>query len=109
MSKKQEGAPTPKGINPDDYVPGHSEQIKDQVRGSQAGVKDKLDRLAAAFIQEFNNIHQQGFGIDGTTGNNFFLFKNSKFWPDSELHNSSISLRIWRDSPIHFPHWISFS
>ena len=35
-------------------------------------VKDKLDRLAAAFIQEFNNIHQQGFGIDGTTGNNFF-------------------------------------
>ncbi|MBT6716629.1 MAG: flagellar hook-associated protein FlgK [Nitrospina sp.] len=37
-----------------------------------AGVKDKLDRLAAGFIQEFNNVHQQGFGIDGTTGNNFF-------------------------------------
>ena len=36
------------------------------------GVKDKLDRLAAGFIQEFNNVHQQGFGIDGTTGNNFF-------------------------------------
>jgi flagellar hook-associated protein 1 FlgK len=35
-------------------------------------IKDKLDRLAAGFIQDFNNIHQQGFGIDGTTGNNFF-------------------------------------
>lgn len=36
------------------------------------GLKDKLDRLAAGFVQEFNEIHQQGFGIDGTTGNNFF-------------------------------------
>jgi flagellar hook-associated protein 1 len=35
-------------------------------------IKDKLDRLAASVIQEFNNMHQQGFGIDGTTGNNFF-------------------------------------
>ncbi len=35
-------------------------------------VKDKLDRLAASIIQEFNNMHQGGFGIDGTTGNNFF-------------------------------------
>jgi flagellar hook-associated protein 1 len=35
-------------------------------------VRDKLDRLAASFIQEFNNTHQQGFGIDGSTGNNFF-------------------------------------
>lgn len=35
-------------------------------------VKDKLDRLAAGFIQDFNNIHQEGFGLDGTTGNNFF-------------------------------------
>ena len=35
-------------------------------------VKDKLDRLAAGFVKEFNEIHQQGFGIDGSTGNNFF-------------------------------------
>jgi flagellar hook-associated protein 1 FlgK len=28
--------------------------------------------LAAGFVQEFNKIHQQGFGIDGSTGNNFF-------------------------------------
>jgi len=36
------------------------------------GLRDKLDRLAAGFVQEFNKIHQQGFGIDGSTGNNFF-------------------------------------
>jgi flagellar hook-associated protein 1 len=35
-------------------------------------LRDKLDRLAAGFVQEFNNIHQQGFGVDGSTGNNFF-------------------------------------
>ncbi len=35
-------------------------------------LKDKLDRLGAGFVKEFNKIHQQGFGIDGSTGNNFF-------------------------------------
>ena len=35
-------------------------------------LRDKLDRLGAGFVQEFNNIHQQGFGIDGSTGNDFF-------------------------------------
>jgi flagellar hook-associated protein 1 FlgK len=35
-------------------------------------VKEKLDRLAAGFVQEFNRVHQQGFGVDGSTGVNFF-------------------------------------
>ena len=35
-------------------------------------LRDKLDRLAAGFVKEFNKIHQQGFGIDGSTGNNLF-------------------------------------
>jgi flagellar hook-associated protein 1 len=35
-------------------------------------IKDKLNRLAAGLVKEFNEIHQQGFGIDGSTGNNFF-------------------------------------
>jgi flagellar hook-associated protein 1 FlgK len=35
-------------------------------------VKQKLDRLAAGFVQEFNRVHQQGFGVDGSTGVNFF-------------------------------------
>lgn len=35
-------------------------------------IKQKLDRLAAGFVQEFNRVHQQGFGVDGSTGVNFF-------------------------------------
>ncbi len=33
---------------------------------------DQLDRLAAGVIQEVNRVHQQGVGLDGSTGNNFF-------------------------------------
>ncbi|MFQ5672646.1 MAG: flagellar hook-associated protein FlgK [Nitrospinales bacterium] len=34
--------------------------------------RDKVDRLAAGFIQEFNRVHGQGFGSDGSTGVDFF-------------------------------------
>ncbi|MFQ5450794.1 MAG: flagellar hook-associated protein FlgK [Nitrospinaceae bacterium] len=37
-----------------------------------ASIKDKLDRLAAGIAREFNRVHQQGFGLDGGTGVNFF-------------------------------------
>ena len=38
-----------------------------------AAVQDKLNRLAAGLVQEFNRVHQQGFGLDGSTGVNFFV------------------------------------
>jgi len=34
--------------------------------------RDKVDQMAAGFIQEFNRVHGQGFGADGSTGVNFF-------------------------------------
>ena len=37
-----------------------------------ASILDKINRLAAGFTQEFNRVHQQGFGLDGSTGVNFF-------------------------------------
>jgi flagellar hook-associated protein 1 FlgK len=37
-----------------------------------ANILDKINRLAAGFTQEFNRVHQQGFGLDGSTGVNFF-------------------------------------
>jgi len=37
-----------------------------------AGIKDRLDRLAAGLVREFNGQHQQGISLDGTTGLNFF-------------------------------------
>lgn len=33
---------------------------------------DQLDRLAYAFVKEFNEIHRQGYDLNGTTGNDFF-------------------------------------
>ncbi len=33
---------------------------------------DKFDRLAAGFVREVNRVHRQGFGLDGSTGNDFF-------------------------------------
>ncbi len=36
------------------------------------GVKDKLDLFAATLVQRFNYIHRQGYGLDGSTGNNLF-------------------------------------
>jgi flagellar hook-associated protein 1 FlgK len=34
--------------------------------------QDRLDRLAAVVVNEFNQQHQVGFGLDGTTNNLFF-------------------------------------
>ena len=33
---------------------------------------DQIDRLAAGFVQEFNRIHEQGVGLDGSAGVAFF-------------------------------------
>lgn len=37
-----------------------------------AQVKDRLERLTAGFVREFNRVHQAGQGLDGKTGRNFF-------------------------------------
>jgi flagellar hook-associated protein 1 FlgK len=40
--------------------------------GELAALGTELDTLAAALIQEVNTLHAPGFGLDGTTGENFF-------------------------------------
>ncbi len=35
-------------------------------------IKDRLDLFAASLVQRFNYIHSQGYGLDGSTGNNLF-------------------------------------
>lgn len=37
-----------------------------------AGALDRLDRLAASVVTEINRVHQEGIGLDGSTGNDFF-------------------------------------
>lgn len=34
---------------------------------------NRLDQMADSFITEFNSIHSAGFGLDGSTGNDFFV------------------------------------
>jgi flagellar hook-associated protein 1 FlgK len=36
------------------------------------GLIDQLDRLAAGLMEQINGIHQQGLGLDGSSGNLFF-------------------------------------
>jgi len=44
-------------------------RIRDQV--IRPAMED-LDRVAAALVVEFNQVHSQGFGLDGSTGLDFF-------------------------------------
>jgi flagellar hook-associated protein 1 FlgK len=45
-----------------------------QVRDvSVPSYSSRLDAIAAGIIQEVNNLHSSGFGLDGTTGNDFFI------------------------------------
>ena len=37
-----------------------------------ASILDKMNILSGSFIQEFNSIHREGFGIDGSSGLDFF-------------------------------------
>ena len=40
--------------------------------GDIVGFQDRVDRLAAVLINEFNQQHQSGYSLDGTTNNVFF-------------------------------------
>ena len=72
---------------------GNLLSITDKIHGGKIGgllslrdtdipaFQDRLDRLAAQLINEFNQQHQAGYGLDGTTGNLFF----SAMTPDAPL------------------------
>jgi flagellar hook-associated protein 1 FlgK len=44
-------------------------RIRDEVVGTAAA---ELDRVAATLTLQFNRTHAQGYGLDGSTGNDFF-------------------------------------
>ena len=45
-------------------------------------VVDKMNILSASFIQEFNGIHRAGFGLDGSSGLDFFSARDVKIHHD---------------------------
>ncbi len=53
-------------------------------------ILDKLDRLAAAFVTEFNRVHQEGFGLDGSTGVNFFTPLSPTVFTDTGNTGSAV-------------------
>ncbi len=61
-------------------------------------VKQKLDRLAAGFVQEFNRVHQQGFGVDGSTGVNFFTPLSPTVFTNT-LNTGSAQVSVVNASP----------
>lgn len=70
--------------------------ISDKIQGGKIGgllalrdgdiveFQDRVDRLAAVLVNEFNQQHQSGFALDGTTNNVFF----SALAPQAPLANS---------------------
>ena len=40
--------------------------------GELAGLRSEINQLASTLISEVNAVHSTGFGLDGTTGANFF-------------------------------------
>ena len=61
-------------------------------------IKEKLDRLAAGFVQEFNRVHQQGFGKDGSTGVNFFAPLSPTVFTNT-LNTGSAQVSVQNASP----------
>jgi flagellar hook-associated protein 1 FlgK len=61
-------------------------------------IAEKLDRLAAGFVQEFNRVHQQGFGIDGSTGVNFFTPLSPTVFTNT-LNTGSAQVSVQNASP----------
>ena len=48
------------------------------------GLIDKLDRLAAGFMEQVNGVHLQGLGLDGSSGNLFFETLTPTVIPSSQ-------------------------
>ena len=53
------------------------------MRDTEIGsILDKMNILSGSFIQEFNRVHREGFGIDGSSGLDFFTPLNVKVGHD---------------------------
>ena len=62
-------------------------------------VVDKMNILSASFIQEFNGIHRAGFGLDGSSGLDFFSSRDVKVNHDKDNTGNSLAVSIANGSP----------
>jgi flagellar hook-associated protein 1 FlgK len=64
-----------------------------------AGVLSDLDILAATIVQEVNQNHMSGYGLDGSTGNRFFESLEPRIWQDnSNIGNAQADLTVYDES-----------
>jgi len=53
--------------------------VRDNITGDKKGIPyyiDKLNEFIDTFTTTFNNIHEEGYGLDGSTGNYMFTIDN---------------------------------
>jgi flagellar hook-associated protein 1 FlgK len=62
---------------PLDITSGHISGLMEARDGSVKELRDNLNTLASTLITEINQVHQSGFGLDGSTGLNFFQGTNA--------------------------------
>jgi len=60
-----------------------------------SSVIDRLDLLAAGLTREFNRVHQQGYGLDGGTGVDFFAPLTAKvFTATQNTGSASVAVQV---------------
>jgi len=62
---------------PLDITSGHINGLIDARDGAVQSLRDNLSNLASTMITQINQLHQTGFGKDGSTGLNFFEGTNA--------------------------------
>lgn len=73
---------------PGSAISGKLQGLTEAYNKDYPDMLDSLNQLAYAFTQEFNKVHQQGYGLDGKNG---YLFFNSPDSPDGAASNISVS------------------
>jgi len=64
-----------------------------------AGVLNDMDTLAAAITQEVNKSHTRGYGLDGSSGNNFFKPLIARIWEDnSNTGNAQSEVTVYNQT-----------
>lgn len=72
-------------------------------------ITDDLDEFAIQLIKRFNEIHRLGFGLDGSTGLNFFEAFDTEEYQNTVLEQDTWYKKIaGQDNPYEKLHWWTY-
>jgi|GEM_PF-1243456 len=73
------------------------------------GITEDLDEFAIQLVKRFNETHRLGFGLDGSTGLNFFEPFNTEEYRDTVWQDELYLSKVQRqNSPYEKIHWRTF-